>query len=500
MKARSFTILCAASALTLAGCLYAVQPGVLPHEGASAVDDVLQLSCSLFAVFGYAWTARRSTGNDRRWRRWMVCSSSSLTVGLVAWMYSQVVVGVSLPATTLAPLGFIMTAVFLLPAVLTMARGETSDDEPPSVQRNKALLLLDGLILTCSLVILVSITLSEQITRSWAQSGPGFTTVVAHPAIYLVIMLIMVVLARTRPAARQTAMWVLFAAAFTQSASAWVFAYLVANGAESIPPAADAGFMAAPMLFALAPWAPPPARRRGHVRDDRLRTGAYLHLLVPFLPLVVTGVFIGVGTATGISLGPLQIYLGLTVVALVVLRQLLTSADNVRLLHSLEDSRGELKYQATHDPVTGLANRGAFQERLSSASQPLVLLFIDVDDFKSVNDQFGHATGDAVLRAVGERLIGCVRDTDLVARLGGDEFGVLIEVPCAEHDEIGRRVLASLSQPYSIAGVEHTVRVSIGLVARSEIEPGVSGDVLLSQADVAMYAAKRAGKGTLVVG
>ncbi len=492
-------ILCGSAALVLAVCVYAVYPGVLPHSGAVAVDDVLQLVCSFLAVFGYAWTARRARGNDRRWRGWMLCSAISLTIGLLAWISSQVLAGVALPATTLAPLGFIMTAVFLLPAVLTMARGEPDAEEPPAVQRNRALLLLDGLILAGSLAILVSITLSEQIARSWASSGPGFVTVVAHPAVYLVVMLIMVVLARTRPAARQTAMWVLFGAALTQSGSAWLFAYLVANGANAIPPLADAGFMAAPLLYALAPWAPPP-RSRAAVSDDRLRTGAYLHLLVPFLPLVVTGVFIGVGTATGIDLGPTEVYLGLAVVALMALRQLLTSADNVRLLRSLVDSRAELEYQATHDPVTGLANRAAFQDRLDRADHPLSLLFIDVDDFKGVNDRYGHATGDAVLRAVGQRLAGCVREGDLVARLGGDEFGVLIDGPTNEPHELGRRVLASLSQPYAIGGTLLGVRVSIGLVTRDELSPETTGDSLLSQADIAMYAAKRAGKGTLVIG
>jgi len=499
VKARPFAAVCVAMALVLLACVAAVGPGGLSGAAASMVINGVQVFGAALALAGFLWTALHSPGGDRRWRWWMVCSSASLTIGMLAWTWGQLVVGTPLPTASLAPLGFIMTAVFLLPAVLAMAAGGHHADSAPTARpRNRALLALDGVILAGALTILVSGTLSERGIRSIAWSVTAVVTVVAHPAAYLVVIVVMIVLVANYPAARRSAMWVLLAAALTQSASGWTVAYLLAHGAPAIPAWTDTGFMAAQLLFALAPWAPRPTASAAAV-GSRPTTAAYLHLFVPFIPLAVTWGFVAVATANGVTPSAVNIYLGLGVVSLVSLRQLLTSVDNLQLVQSLNTSRSELAHQASHDSVTGLANSAAFHDRLAATAKPLVLLFIDVDDFKSVNDRFGHAIGDAVLRAIGQRLTDCVRECDMVARLGGDEFGVLVNSPTVEPDELGRRVLSHLNRPYAIAGMEHMVRVSIGMAVSTQPEPAVSGDTLLSQADVAMYAAKRAGKGTLVV-
>ena len=161
----------------------------------------------------------------------------------------------------------------------------------------------------------------------------------------------------------------------------------------------------------------------------------------------------------------------------------------------------ELHYRATHDFLTGLPNRYEFMGRLQRAIEaaartplPLVLLFIDLDGFKAVNDQCGHETGDAVLIEFGRRLEHAVRRTDLVARLAGDEFMVVLDhVPEPAHDaiEVSRKILEAASQPYAAIAGRLELGASIGV---AHYQQGDSADTLLSRADAAMYVAKNAGK------
>ena len=162
----------------------------------------------------------------------------------------------------------------------------------------------------------------------------------------------------------------------------------------------------------------------------------------------------------------------------------------------------ELRHQAFHDALTGLANRALFEDRLAHAlagarrhDHPIAVLFLDLDDFKTINDSLGHAVGDELLRTVARRIAAEVRVTDTAARLGGDEFAVLLETMDEDTnaDAIAARLLEALRAPIHIGGRELRVSASVGL-ARSDGDAGVED--LLRNADTAMYAAKDAGKGT----
>jgi len=170
--------------------------------------------------------------------------------------------------------------------------------------------------------------------------------------------------------------------------------------------------------------------------------------------------------------------------------------------HVLQD---ELSYQAFHDSLTGLANRQLFGDRLAhalrsrdGATEPLVVLFLDLDDFKHVNDSLGHGIGDQLLVAVAGRISSAARQGDTAARLGGDEFAILMEnadLPAAH--EVAERILEALSHPVVVGGHHHSVRASIGM---AEAMPGeISGEETLRNADVAMYWAKDRGKSTTAV-
>jgi diguanylate cyclase (GGDEF)-like protein/PAS domain S-box-containing protein len=163
----------------------------------------------------------------------------------------------------------------------------------------------------------------------------------------------------------------------------------------------------------------------------------------------------------------------------------------------LED---ELSYQAFHDSLTGLANKALFQDRLQHAAARiertgghLAVLFIDLDNFKTVNDSLGHAAGDELLRRVAEILVGCLRKVDTAARLGGDEFAVLVEDIKSHGDaaKLAERILTALRQPVSAGGKDVVATVSIGITFDT---PGITSDQLLRNADLAMYTAKERGK------
>ena len=165
----------------------------------------------------------------------------------------------------------------------------------------------------------------------------------------------------------------------------------------------------------------------------------------------------------------------------------------------------QLRRQALEDPLTGLSNRALLRDRLEHAvarlqrvtdGQRLAVFFLDLDDFKTVNDSLGHAAGDVLLTAVGQRLSGAVRAIDTVARLGGDEFAVLAEDIPAEMDpnDLGRRLTKALMPAFQVGETEVFVRASVGYAVAS---PGDDGDLLLRNADLAMYQAKAEGKSGL---
>ncbi|HEY7023336.1 MAG TPA: bifunctional diguanylate cyclase/phosphodiesterase [Candidatus Limnocylindrales bacterium] len=165
---------------------------------------------------------------------------------------------------------------------------------------------------------------------------------------------------------------------------------------------------------------------------------------------------------------------------------------------SLED---ELRHQAFHDSLTGLANRALFLDRLQHAmsrkrgfGRPLAVMFVDLDDFKTVNDSLGHGEGDELLVAVAQRLQEALRSSDTIARMGGDEFAILID-DALDSDaplELARRLQEALDAPFGHAKKDLFVRASIGVTVRTSEDE--TPEDMLRNADIAMYTAKTNGK------
>ncbi len=168
----------------------------------------------------------------------------------------------------------------------------------------------------------------------------------------------------------------------------------------------------------------------------------------------------------------------------------------------LERSREDLEQQANHDALTGLPNRRLFHDRLAHAlersersKQSLALLFVDLDGFKTVNDDLGHAVGDLLLKEVANRLSACARKGDTVCRLGGDEFTVIMEASGQKYEArlVAQRILDAFGQPFILGAHSVTATASIGISVHPD--DGDDATLLLRRADRAMYRAKELGKG-----
>jgi diguanylate cyclase (GGDEF)-like protein/PAS domain S-box-containing protein len=174
---------------------------------------------------------------------------------------------------------------------------------------------------------------------------------------------------------------------------------------------------------------------------------------------------------------------------------------NIRDITDRKGLEDQLKRLAFHDPLTLLANRALFRDRAEHAlagarrrSNQVAAIFVDLDNFKKINDSLGHGEGDRVLRATAQRLSKCTRTGDTVARLGGDEFAVLIEDAAQEQDAIdtASRIVEALKEPFSFSGSSLRVAASVGVAFAGQ---GEGVEELLRNADVAMYHAKSHGKG-----
>jgi diguanylate cyclase (GGDEF)-like protein len=188
-----------------------------------------------------------------------------------------------------------------------------------------------------------------------------------------------------------------------------------------------------------------------------------------------------VGTALALLLGALTFVLG---------------TDRTRAMSLVREKTSELSYQAMHDALTGLPNRKRViqraEEMLARRGVVTAALYVDLDGFKLINDTFGHAAGDELLRVLATRLQNAVRQEDIVGRLGGDEFVVLLESPSGDSrpDLVAERLIELSREPVAVAGSVVTVSASVGIA----VGPRTSVDELLRDADLALYAAKAAGK------
>jgi diguanylate cyclase len=219
-----------------------------------------------------------------------------------------------------------------------------------------------------------------------------------------------------------------------------------------------------------------------------------------FLAVAVTAVLVIIVSARDLDLRGRAVIVGAVLIAaIIVVRQLLSLRDNTRALRDLRRQQAELERLVLTDNLTGLANRTGFLVELTErldAGQPSTALFIDIDDFKMVNDTLGPAAADQLLSQVAERLRDSAGARERVARLGGDEFAVLLPTDRpAVAEAAATRLQATIGRPVHAGEQQFLLHASVGIAVA---ESGETADEVLRNADIALYAAKESGKASWV--
>ncbi|VEG52968.1 diguanylate cyclase/phosphodiesterase [Mycolicibacterium aurum] len=463
-------------------------------EAARFGELVLQIVAGLGAAICGVVVAWQVTGLARWWR--------VLYVGaLVAWAFGQFAwyTGSSETVSTPARAAYFVLPVLALSSVILLVRssGGVTGPREPSARDPHITNVFDGVIAGISFLILAAMGgFGAGSTASLPRSGiPAVEVVFAVAELMLVAaaVVIAMIYAPDRPYRRN---YLLLATGLvTMAASDRLVAYFRSVGVEGGDLWAGIGLIVGPMIIAFA------MLEHGGPNDTTTdRDINWVQLVLPYVGFLGIAVLFGYHVLwVGKPLSPFVVYLTILLVLLVTTRQVLTTRAQNLLTQRLYWAQRGLAYQVHHDALTGLPNRILFSQRLDEAMRHgnFVLIFVDLDDFKEVNDRFGHAAGDELLRAVGERLRRCVNGTDTLARVGGDEFAILINGDGEQLDTVAERLRIALRDPFPVHGSSVRVRASMGLV-RPDTDSQTSDD-LLRQADISMYAGKRMGKNTAVV-
>lgn len=449
------------------------------------VDDFAQGILAAVAALSTGRRALRASGRTRLAWAAVAAGCASWALGEAVWCWYDVSRGTN-PFPSVADIGFLGFPVGACTALVAFPTGGDG-----ASRRSR---LLDSVIATASLLLVLWQTVFDYVGHSDGVDTFAIVISLTYP-ISDVAVLVLTVLTLMRVHAQRRGLIVCAIALVALSASDALFAALQATSNYQ-GGAVDVGWLAGFALLAVAPLVP-----EGPVVIDARRNqpATVRATLLPYAPPAVACVASVVMSAIGNPLSSGQQVAAWVIVAMLFGRQYATLRRNGELARDLAEREGQLHHQAFHDSLTGLANRELFRDRLehglamrNRGTGRLAVMFLDLDDFKIVNDTLGHTTGDELLCAAANRLSAALRAGDTVARLGGDEFAVLLE----DTDDplvVARAVGESLREQFVLSAGAVNVTASIGVVCVRDDE-GASADQLVTRADTAMYAAKRAGK------
>jgi diguanylate cyclase (GGDEF)-like protein len=462
-----------------------------------AFSDIIIGLAAAAAGLACMAAARRQVG----WpgRGWLLIGLGMLlwAVGEGIWTGYEVVLGREVPFPSLADAGFLLMVPLTLVGMAAML----------NFQRSALRTLLDAFIVAGSLLFVSWPTVLEPTYQAGGQGLFARSIALAYPiGDIIVASMAFVLLSQTARHARGT-LALAGAGMLGLAVADSGFAYLTVHEAYSSASIIDSGWFIGFLLIALA------GLRTYHTgAASEQRHDAPLLVALPYVPLAAALVTATIIQVTRGTLGTFLYVALMFLVACVVLRQLVTLQENrtlTRRLHAtvndLRRTEEELRHLAYHDPLTGLANRAMLQQRTERAAErqrreatSVGILYIDLDNFKQVNDGLGHPAGDALLVLAAGRLRACTRPSDTIARIGGDEFVMLLDGLAGERDAevTAERIVAELVRPFTIDGRTVNISASVG-VAVQRSGSGDAGD-LLRDADIAMYNAKFSGKNNLV--
>lgn len=481
-------VLAAVNALALWGQRTAVRGGA-----------VLELCTALAATLCAVSVGRRLRGLARWWRLLYASAMALWLFGQALWWTGSVDAdGIAIVPGVIAHL---LVPVIAVPAVILLVRSSGTFFGSDGLLRNPPVTsLLDGVVAGLAFLVL-AVMGGFGAGSSAALPRPGIPTInVAFAIAELVIVAAVVLIAMVYdPDRLYRANYLLLAGGLVlMAASDRVVAYLRSVGVEGGDLWGGFGLILGPVMIAFS-MLEYPARRAG--AEHQGRGIDWAQLILPYAGFLGTAVLFAFHVLRGRQLNEFAVVATVLMVLLVTIRQVIAMGSQWLLTQRLYRAQRGLAHQVHHDALTGLPNRLLFARRLDEAMQVggFVLIFVDLDNFKEINDRFGHAAGDELLRAVGERLKRCVTDKDTLARVGGDEFAILIHHEVEDLETVSERVRVALRDPFPLQGSSVRVRASMGLVRQGADDAVLTSDDLLRHADISMYAGKQLGKNTAVI-
>lgn len=467
------------------------------------VDVFMQTCACLVAIAFGLIGALRTAGLDRAWRLLAAAAVAFWLASQMSWWWHAMVADRPPPTPHVATVGYHVFLLLALAAVLCLVRSvrqaRPQADGTRPLGHTVSVLVVDGLVSTASFAILVWSARINWDGVVLGQSG-GRPNTALYSAIGLLVVVAASVGAIGCGADRQlrSNLLLLSLGVITLIASDRCIAYLEAVDHHGGKVWARTGFVVGPILIAAAVLR---SRSEGAGKWSA-RAMNWTQLLLPYLGVTGITLLLAIHSATGHRLDGTQLILAVCMVFLLVSRHVMALRENGLLLDRVLAAQSHLIHQVNHDSLTGLPSRALLAERLDEAAatgQPFVLLYVDLDDFKDVNDRFGHAAGDRLLRVVGQRLRGCAAESDTVARIAGDEFAILVRDAGEPPEVLADRYRAVLRPPFAVHGQSVRIRASMGVVTPDPLEPMLSADEFLRRADSAMYTGKRAGKDTAIL-
>ena len=468
-----------------------VTVGYSTDQMSLAGEDLGEMAAALLAAANCALACRAASG-QLRWA-WGALASAcgSWAIGELIWSIYEVGLGAETPFPSAADIGYLGFPLGALAALAVFPSRASGAD--------RRRMTLDGLMASASIGLISWATSLGAVVTAGGDSTLAAAVSVAYP-LSDIALLVVCALVLSRSQTHRLPLGLIASGLALMAVSDSGFAYLTATNDYQTGSPIDLGWFLAFGLLALAPVSSSATRLERRPVEESVGGTA-----LPYVPLTAAAAFLTWRYIGGETLDRVETVLAVVLVLLVLLRQFLTLRDNQQLATTLAERDAELRHQAFHDGLTGLANRALYVDRVTHALElhrrdrrPLAICFLDLDGFKVVNDTRGHSAGDELLRQAGQRFRGALSDADTLARFGGDEFAVLLE-SCPEPMLVAQALLASLSEPFLVAGHTATVLASIGVAVVTSEDPTPSVDDLLTRADVAMYVVKRRGKADVLL-
>lgn len=468
------------------------------YEVARHGEAILQVATGLGAAVCGLVVGARARGLARWWRLMYVGALLTWAGGQMWWAAT----GVEMPPVV-AGLTLLALPTFALASLALLLKSSGAMARPYGGPRRQSVVsnVMDGVVAGLSFLTLATLGHfgAPSIGALSRSSSTTLSVAFAVTELLLVAAVVIVVMIYEEDRPYRSNFLLLGTGLLTMAGADRLVAYFRTVDVPAGELWSGIGLILGPLFIAFALLEQP--RLRPSTVHTRSRGLDWAQLILPYVGFVGLTLLLAYHVWIGRRIEPAISAMIITIVVLISVRQVIATRAQNQLTQRLYWAQRGLAYQVHHDALTGLPNRLLFAQRLDAAMRdgPFVLIFIDLDDFKEVNDRFGHAAGDELLCAVGERLKKCVNERDTLARIGGDEYAILISEERDAPDVVADRLRVALREPFAVHGSSLRVKASMGLVHSDTGGSSQTSDDLLRQADISMYAGKRTGKNSAVV-